>query len=76
VAIAPLADFNVLLRKRDHLNRVSIMRIETMHFKASHVTGCATGSSVMGSSGAQVINWLGLIAAFTVFSSCARHGGD
>jgi Flp pilus assembly secretin CpaC len=52
------------------------MRIETMHFKASYVTRYATRSCVMGSCvtdtraasiGARVINWLGLIAALTVY---------
>ena len=52
------------------------MRIETMYFKVSYATGYVTGSYVMGSYvtdtraasiGARVINWLGLIAALTVY---------
>ena len=47
-----------------------------MHFKVSYATGYVTGSYVMGSYvadtraasiGARVINWLGLIAALTVY---------
>jgi len=49
---------------------------ETMHFRASYVTGYVTGSCVIGtydtdsraaSIGARAISWLGLIAAMMVY---------
>jgi Flp pilus assembly secretin CpaC len=71
MALAPLLAFSVLLRKGDQLACVSFVRSgETMKIMASYVTGSRITASYVKKiplAAGRSFNWLGLIAAMTVY---------